>query len=226
MDLTIEDEATDHARSDGRKERLVGCILCGGASRRMGRDKGSLELSGVTLVERASRLLARVCGEVVLATGSEARYAELGLTPLLDATEGGGPLEGILAALEHAARERAGEPLCCVLACDLPGARPAHFERLLDAVRERDLDACFYRAAGREHPLLAVYRTTCAPAMRAARLAGDRRVVAFREHPGPGGRDLRVGSLELAPGEAGFLRNVNTPEEFAAESRLQDGEAS
>ena len=221
MDLTIEDEATSSARSDSRKGRLVGCVLCGGASRRMGRDKGALELAGQTLVERAAKVLAGICGEVFLATGNVARYGELGFEPLLDATPDGGPVEGILAALEHADAD-----LCCVLACDLPGARLVHFERLLDEVRESDLDACFYRASGREHPLLAVYRTTCAPAMRAARLAGDRRVVAFRDHPGPGGRELRVGSLELSPDEASFLRNVNTPEEFAAESRLQDGEAS
>ena len=41
----------------GGREQVVGVVLCGGESRRMGADKGRVVLGGETMVHRASRLI-------------------------------------------------------------------------------------------------------------------------------------------------------------------------
>ena len=79
--------------------KLVGALLCGGASRRMGRDKARLELDGRTLLERASSLLGGSCTRMLLCCGAAPRYTELGVPLVLDAPGESGPLAGVAAAL-------------------------------------------------------------------------------------------------------------------------------
>ncbi len=59
---------------------LVGGILIGGASRRMGRPKALLEWEGVTFLERIAAALQAVVPEIVL-LGADARAAVRGRSP-------------------------------------------------------------------------------------------------------------------------------------------------
>ncbi len=91
-----------------RYRQVAGFILAGGASSRMGRDKGLLDFSGVPLILHTARLLEPLVAEVTV-VGSPARYASLGLRVVADAdlTQvhdkpekiGMGPLAGIATAL-------------------------------------------------------------------------------------------------------------------------------
>ncbi|MCF6293395.1 MAG: molybdenum cofactor guanylyltransferase [Robiginitomaculum sp.] len=68
---------------------LIGLVLAGGQSSRMGRDKAELILDNERLVDRATALLKNVgCGEVLLS----------GVGGLADRYPKGGPLSGIDAA--------------------------------------------------------------------------------------------------------------------------------
>jgi len=49
-----------------RVEGATGAVLCGGESRRMGRDKAGVVLAGETLLARAVRTLAEVFDEVLV----------------------------------------------------------------------------------------------------------------------------------------------------------------
>lgn len=194
---------------------LSGLVLCGGQSARMGRDKAQLELAGRSLVARAADVLQRVCGEVWLACGSSARYAELGLPLALDSLPGAGPLSGL-----HSGLERARTPWLAVLACDMPGVEPEVFEALLAEAQRRDLDACLLATAAGLEPLCAVYHTACAGAAAAALAAGERKLTSF--HTGFGSRALRIGALEalrLAPEGDEIARNLNTPQQYRDELR-------
>ncbi len=96
---------------------VVGIILAGGASSRMGRDKAVLDVHGETLAARAARRLRGVCAEVAVADGSRGLLP--GMRSLADGA-GRGPAAGILGA----AREWPGQPLL-ILACDLPAVPAA-----------------------------------------------------------------------------------------------------
>src|SRR2546426_3800454 len=99
---------------------MSGLVLAGGASRRMGRDKAQILFGSEPLVVRAVRTLARVCTDVVVASGDGHRLDHLGVTQVADAMPGAGPLAGIAAGLESARHD-----LVAVIAVDMPAASPA-----------------------------------------------------------------------------------------------------
>jgi molybdopterin-guanine dinucleotide biosynthesis protein A len=190
-------------RAEVHDDSITGVVLCGGQSRRMGRDKALIELDGESLVARATRTLAAVCDEVWLATGSTPRYVDLGLHSVLDALEGAGPLAGLTAALGELDRE-----WLAVLACDLPQVDARLFADLRDHARRENLDACLAETPGGREPLCAVYRRSCAPAAQRALASGERRMVSFWE----ASTDLKVGTLRARCGDPGL--NLNTPQDL------------
>jgi molybdopterin-guanine dinucleotide biosynthesis protein A len=101
---------------------MLGVVLAGGESRRMGRDKAQVEVDGEPLwMRQVGALRAAGAERVVVARrrGQEPiAYADC----CLDAFEGCGPLAGI-----HAALAIGGYPLVGVLAVDMPGIDAAWF---------------------------------------------------------------------------------------------------
>lgn len=204
------DEGTDRAG-------VIGVVLCGGASLRMGADKGSLRFGDGELVDRAIGALRGVCDEVVLACGTEERYADRGLRLVMDREGGMGPLEGIAASLESIGAEWA-----VVLACDLPRVVTEVPKALLARARDEDLDACCLESRRGMEPLIAVYRRTCLAPMREALAEGMRRVDSFHGMNRNDGAALRIGGLpegELPEVVRGLdvAHNLNTPLDLAAE---------
>ena len=199
------------------REEVIGVVLCGGASRRMGADKGSLRLGEGELLDRVVEVLDGVCDEVALACGTEERYADRGLRLVMDSKEGQGPMEGIAASLESTRAE-----WVVVLACDLPGVVMEVPKALLERARNEDLDACLLESRRGMEPLIAVYRSTCLAPMREALAEGLRRVDSFHARERADGVALRIGALpegEL-PDEIRRLdvaRNLNTPMDLATE---------
>lgn len=100
--------------SDRLREDLIGVVLAGGGSRRLGRDKCRIEVGGEDLVTRTVRLLKCFCSDVWL-VGRDASEHGLNIFSCRDDFSGKGPLGGILTALK-----RSGRKACLVLACDLP----------------------------------------------------------------------------------------------------------
>ena len=71
---------------------LLGVVLAGGRSRRMGRDKALLAFGGGTLLQHQVRLLEPLCVRVVVSG------AYPGFDCIADARSDAGPLAGLLAA--------------------------------------------------------------------------------------------------------------------------------
>src|SRR5450759_865707 len=86
--------------------QVAGFILAGGASSRMGLDKGLLDFGGDPLIVHTARLLQPLVAEITV-VGSPKRYRKLGLRAIADEAQaqrevdspGNGPLAGIAAAL-------------------------------------------------------------------------------------------------------------------------------
>ena len=185
-------------------KRLLGIVLAGGASRRMGRDKAAIELGGETLAASAARRLAAVCPEVALADGG--RNLVPGLPSLPD-----GPGRGPAAGLLGAARAFPGRPLLA-LACDLPHVPVPLLAELAEQVGKADW--ALPRWQGGAEPLCALWGPRALAALEARVARGVYALWSLAEE-----EELAVRWLEgdlLArfgpPGEL-FL-NVNTPEEL------------
>lgn len=165
--------------------RLGAVILTGGTAVRLdGADKASLEIDGVTLLERA--LHAVMAAVDVVVVGDEVPTSRPATFTREDPPHGG-PAAGLLAGLD---RLRPGLDLVCALAVDMPRVEAGTVARLTWAVEEdADADAaCLVDDTGRRQPLAAVYRIAALQAARPAaredehglalhRLVGGLRVV-------------------------------------------------
>lgn len=105
---------------------LTLAVLVGGRSRRMGRDKATIDAGGVPLAARPGLALGGLVDEVILAGRSVPGVAG---RPVDDAAGAVGPLAGVVAAL-RAART----PLVVVAACDAPFLAPGLVARLVETL--------------------------------------------------------------------------------------------
>ncbi len=176
----------------------AGFVLVGGQSRRMGQDKALLPWKSGVLVQEIATKLAGIA-EAVTLIGDPARYSHLGYPCIPDLRPGLGPLSGIETALFSNMAE-----LNFILACDMPQLQPAHLQDLL-AAATRSQASCFVTAdtSGTVHPLCAVYRTNCLPAVRSA--LNERRLKLMHLV-----NELRA---EIIPA-ASLVRNINTVEDW------------
>ena len=89
------------------KDRVLGCVLAGGQSRRMGGgDKTLIDLNGKSMLEIIlDRLNPQVSKIILNANGDPERFAQFQLPVEPDPIGGfAGPLAGVLAGLHHARR--------------------------------------------------------------------------------------------------------------------------
>ena len=132
---------------------VYGCVLIGGASRRMGRPKHLLESGERTWLERTVEVLRPAVEYIVIVGAGDVPDALAGVTRLPDVPDAEGPMAGILAAMRWAPWAS-----WLVAACDLPNLRPEALEWLL-ATRAAGVWATVPLLAGARgvEPLLAHY---------------------------------------------------------------------
>ena len=213
-----------------RYRQVAGFILAGGASSRMGRDKGLLDFGGVSLILHTARLLKPLVAEVTI-VGSPGRYARLGLHVIADHVQlksvpdrlGCGPLAGIATAL---AATRS--PWNLIVACDLPYLSAKWLDWLLSRALRSRSEAVVPRTERGIEPLAAVYRSDCGAPIAAALERGVRKVSDAVE-------ELRVDFVyprewrRIDPSEM-ILRNMNAPGDYEearkwwASERLSENE--
>jgi len=131
-----------------------GVVLAGGAARRMGGvDKAALLVGGLALLDRVLAAARPVCDRLVV-VGPVRPTAVDGVTFVMEAVRGGGPVPAIAAGLT----EVVGCDVVLVLAADLPLLTADHLRGLLAALDDPDVEAAAADDEGGPNPLLAAYR--------------------------------------------------------------------
>jgi molybdopterin-guanine dinucleotide biosynthesis protein A len=150
--------------------RFTGAVLCGGASRRMGRDKATLPVDDRPMAARVADALRSAGAADVVAIGGDApALTALGLAVVPDDEPGGGPLPATITALAHASEE-----VVVVLACDLVAPHPAAIRAVVETLATSP-DATMAAVPvvdGQGQWTHAAWRTSAVHALRAARQAG------------------------------------------------------
>ena len=196
---------------------IAGCVLAGGRSSRMGRDKATIRIPApqgeATLLERTLALFQGLCGTAYVSVREGSPACALVPEERLVFDEGPaiGPLGGLLAVLGRARREGFGAVL--FLACDLPFAGR---ESLVQLLRQRELrtaetlvTALCRDSSARPEPLCAVWETAALPLLEQARDKG--RFSLFRALP-----ETRWQTAACAPQHGALeLFNMNTPADLA-----------
>lgn len=179
-------------------------LLAGGASRRMGRDKGTLYWNGASLLAHQAEILRHTGAQQLLLSGRPEQIALVdGFTLVTDTEAGAGPA----AALADIWRETNSSVLVA-LAVDSPRI-PAEYLRELALAALQQERSVIPMLAGRYEPLAAAWHRSC-----------------LGEFFGSAGRSLQsiCGMLakanlitvrEVSDGEAQLFDNINTPDDYA-----------
>jgi molybdenum cofactor guanylyltransferase len=169
------------------RRALSGVVLVGGASSRFGSPKALAELDGETFVDRARRVLAEECDEVLVV----GKAGELPFDVVDDASEVRAPIAGVVAGLRAAAND-----VVVFLPVDCPRVTA-------DVIRALG-DACHDAAVPQTGPLPGAWAKSALPALE-QRLANGP-LALYRTY-----EELDVVTLEIDPQ---LLADVDTPGEL------------
>ena len=172
----------------------------------MGREKLSLEVGGLHLIEHVKNALTASCQQVLVVGGSGNDLQ--GTRHVADERPGGqGPLAGIEAGLA-AARY----PRVFVAAGDMPFLSQGLVGYLLERLGQGNVVAVIPRYDGVSHPLCGAYSRVVAPRVRAALDGGARAVHEFLE--GIDGVEYVAEELRRFGDPDLLLMNVNSPRDL------------
>jgi molybdenum cofactor guanylyltransferase len=191
--------------------KVAGIVLCGGQSTRMGRPKAWLPFGDELMLPRVVRLLREAVEPVVVVAAPDQELPPLpgDAAIVRDAEKGRGPLQGIAAGLAALVGKA---DAAFVSSCDVPFLQRAFVRRLIDLLGDHMI--CVPHVGEYHHPLAAVYRLEVLEVVQRLLREDRRRMTVLFEAV----RTRVVGAEELREADPMLhtLRNLNTPEEYAA----------
>ena len=185
-------------------------ILCGGDSRRMGRDKALVDLDGSPILRRHIEEVRSLHLEVpIFISSGERRYAildDFDVTYVHDVVRGGGPLAGLAGAL--LAASEGGETGGHVFAMPVDTLVPPGI--LLAALKKDGVSGAGVALVKGErlHPVHGLFPISAAESLREFVESGGRAVMAFLE-------TLEIYEASIDKGWEPCL-NFNDPDDFVA----------
>lgn len=180
---------------------MLTVILTGGASRRMGKDKAMLPVTGQAMAINIAKRY-ECLGPVAFSVDRGGRFPLEGYRELVDRYPGCGPLNGLVSAFLDT-----DEDVIFLTATDMPAGEPEAVRRLLEQLGEHD--ACLF--AG--EPLFGVYRRSCLKTAQACLEAGEYALRSFLR---------RIDALQLPVQDPKMLANLNTQEEYETFIKRQE----
>jgi len=132
--------------------KIVGIVLSGGKSKRMGQEKGLVKYKGKALIEYAIDTLKLLCHELVISTAND-DYAYLDLQMIADKIPDCGPIGGISTCMKSVEAD-----IYLVISCDTPHIPTALFVDLLNQLKGNAIIPI--DESGRQQPLVAAYASS------------------------------------------------------------------
>ncbi len=206
---------------DTAQRSIIGVVLAGGLSRRMGGgDKGLLQLGRATMLDEVIRRLdPQVVGLVINANGDPARFARFGRPVAADPIGGYvGPLAGVLAGLRWAVDHAPGATHVVSVSSDAPFLPGDLCRRLEAGLAGATGGIAIARSGGELHPVIGLWPVALADDLEAALRAGVRKVLAWTDVHGTVPVDFPL--LQIAGRTIDPFFNANTPEELDEARRL------
>ena len=162
------------------QEQIIGVLLAGGQSRRMGGgDKCLLELAGKPLLAHAiARLRPQTSALVLNANGDPQRFAAFALPVIADPVAGfAGPLAGVLAGFDWTLAHAPNARWIVTAATDTPFFPKNLVAKLHDATCEKYPAIALAASSERSHPVFGLWPVALADDLRQALESGTRKVL-------------------------------------------------
>lgn len=184
-------------------EKISVVILCGGKSRRMGKDKSKLMLGSETFLEKIAGNFAGA-GELLLSVGERTDLSLDGVKTVKDLFPGG-PLAGI-----HAALSASANPVLFVTACDMPFIDKTAAEEMYPYL-SKNTDAVIPVGKNQKKQVLAgFYRKRAAEIIETNLRSGNYKIQDVLSQ-----LKVKYVSAEMLTEGERKLRNINTPDDYA-----------
>lgn len=193
------------------KRSILGMVLSGGKSRRLGQDKAQLSFhDGMSQLDYMLSLMDAFCDSLAIScrrSQFEERSSRFDAALISDVEGLEGPAAGVLGGLRYAE----GRAVLAV-ACDMPLLNAAALLKLLSLRNPEKLATCFIAGDGKPEPMCAVYEAACLPVLEEWIGNGNFSLRRFLENV-----DVEL----IAFNEPQLLASVNTFEDVeAARKRL------
>jgi len=196
---------------------VIGVLLAGGQSRRMGGGDKCLRPLGATtiLAHVIARAAPQVEALVLNANGDPDRFAEYRLPVVADSIpDYAGPLAGILAGLDWAAQRCPGAADVVSFATDAPFLPRDLVARFLAARERQGADLVCASSGGRSHPVFGLWPVALREALRGAmRDEGVRKVDSWTAR-------YRLATVDFPVIPLDPFFNTNRPEDLSAAHEL------
>ena len=196
---------------------VVGVLLAGGQSRRMGGGDKCLRLLGgqPILARIVARVRPQVSALILNANGDPARFDKFALPVVADTVEGfAGPLAGVLAGMEWAQTNASDCPWLASFPTDAPFLPADLVDRLAGAVATESAELACARSGGRSHPVVGLWPIRLAADLRRAMTEEDiRKVDVWTAR-------YRLAEVDFAAEPADPFFNTNRPEDLEAAGRM------
>lgn len=194
-----------------RPANVVGYVLAGGQSQRMGQDKALLAWGHTTLLGHAlARLRESTARGAAVLCGAEPRYQDHGAPVFPDVVPSAGALGGVLTGLERLPKDA---DYGLFLAVDLPLVPVALLRRLAERAEE-GIDAVVAFSPAGPEPLCAVYGRNCLEPIRQSVEAGRLKMTDFWTAVTV--KALYPGALQDLGDPATLFKNANTAADYDA----------
>jgi len=191
--------------------QILGAILAGGQSSRMGTTKSCLKLDGRPVLKILAERLRPICFRAVVVCRDAEQAASLALPPelsaIFDAVSGRGPLGGL-----HAALAFAGTDAVLLLGCDVPFVETPLLGKLVERFQRDQPIALLPRTPSthgswQPQPLCSIWSHAALPHVETA--LRENRLSLYRL-----AGEIGAAYVDLSNDESRQLRNVNTREEL------------
>jgi molybdopterin-guanine dinucleotide biosynthesis protein A len=188
------------------KRPILGLVLSGGKSRRLGQDKALLSFrEGTNQLDWTLSLLDRFCDRLAVSCREDqlsVRGNAFGAVALPDDPELSGPIAGVVAGLKRAA----GSPVLAV-ACDMPLLDASVIMRLVTQRDSNRLATCYVAEDGRPEPMCAIYESECLELLEKSARQGRKSLRRFLE---------QSAVAQIALNETQMLASANTAQDVEA----------
>ena len=191
--------------------RLLCAILAGGEGRRAGGEKPLLKLGKQRLIDRAVQLARDYTPEVIVVARKPDQVGEVAVPLVLDAPAIEGPVAGLAAALDAAAR--GGADIVLTIPCDMPFLPTDLAARLLGALPSSQ--AAIACQSGQQFPVCAAWRVTCRERLDQYLAGGRRSLLGFADY-------CHGEVVEWDGSAAEYFININTIDDLNTASGLND----
>jgi len=188
------------------RDDIVGVILAGGKSSRMGTDKALLEFKGKPLIQHIAETLKSVFNHVIIISDYKEQYKFLSLPIYDDIYKNCGPLGGIHSAFVVSKNEN-----IFIASCDLPFINSLAIHYLLD--HHSQSEATMFSINQRTQPLFSLYNRSCFLKLENHLKQKQYSVLQFLNNIPT---NVIQSKSSLAIAFSGNFKNINTPEDYQA----------